>query len=65
MNHLYQLVGPNIFRGMMRRHITNAYDGALSNWPGKSFLDINTPLGGTIRNQEGVAAAKKIDPNYL
>ena len=65
MNHLYQLVGPHIFRGMMRRHITNAYDGALSNWPGKSFLDINTPLGGTIRNQEGVAAAKKIDPKLF
>ena len=37
MQHLYEFVGPNIFRGMMRRHITSAYDSALTTWPGKSF----------------------------
>ena len=62
MQHLYEFVGPNIFRGMMRRHITNAYDSALTTWPGKSFLDLNAPLGATIKTTEGVAAAKRIDP---
>ena len=62
MQHLYEFVGPNIFRGMMRRHITNAYDSALTTWPGKSFLDLNAPLGATVRTGEGVAAAKRIDP---
>jgi hypothetical protein len=62
MQHLYEFVGPNIFRGMMRRHITSAYDSALTTWPGKSFLDLNSPLAAKITNQEGVAAAKRIDP---
>ena len=41
MKHLHTLVGPDIFRGMMRRHIVNAYDSALTTWPGKSFMDMN------------------------
>ena len=70
MGHLYTLVGPNIFRGMMRRHITNAYESALTTWPGKSFMDVvSDPLGAAAKtpvskvlNQEGVVAAKRIDP---
>ena len=42
MKHLQVLVGDDIFRGMMRRHIESAYDSALKAWPGKSFLDLNS-----------------------
>ena len=63
MKHLQVLVGDDIFRGMMRRHIESAYDSALKAWPGKSFLDLNSPVGATkVLNQEGVVAAKQIDP---
>ena len=41
MKNLHTLVGPDIFRGMMRRHVINAYDSALTTWPGKSFMDMN------------------------
>jgi len=50
----------------MRRHIEKAYDTALKPWPGKSFLDLNTPIGGVkALNQEGVIAAKRIDPTLF
>jgi len=66
MKNLQVLVGDDIFRGMMRRHIEKAYDTALKPWPGKSFLDLNTPIGGVkALNQEGVIAAKRIDPTLF
>lgn len=66
MKNLQVLVGDDIFRGMMRRHIEKAYDTALKPWPGKSFLDLNTPIGGVkALNQEGVVAAKRIDPKLF
>ena len=66
MKNLQVLVGDDIFRGMMRRHIEKAYDSALKTWPGKSFLDLNKPIGGVkALNQEGVVAAKRIDPELF
>ena len=55
MKHAHQLVGPDIFKGMMRRHIVKAYDSALTTWPGKSFMDMNVsdlagPFGLKSRN---------------
>jgi len=70
MTHLYEFVGPNIFRGMMRRHIEKAYSNALSKWPGKSFMDVAAdPIGVTGGGRTpiskmglDIATAKKIDP---
>ena len=62
MQNLQVLVGDDIFRGMIRRHIESSYKSALKEWPGKSFLDLNLPIGGKALNNEGVVAAKQIDP---
>ncbi len=63
MKHLHTLVGPDIFRGMMRRHIVNAYDSALTTWPGKSFMDMNVadlagPLALKSRNIKNLRAGE-------
>ena len=65
MKNLQVLVGDDIFRGMMRRHIESSYKSALKKWPGKSFLDVNTPLGGITKSAEGVIAKKQIDPELF
>jgi hypothetical protein len=63
MKHAHQLVGPDIFRGMMRRHIVNAYDSALTTWPGKSFMDMNVadlagPFAFKARNLKNLRAGE-------
>ena len=65
MKNLHQLVGPDIFRGMMRRHIIGAYDSALTTWPGKSFMDLNVgdlmgPFGMKARNIKNLRSGDTI-----
>ena len=68
LRNLHTFVGPDIFRGMMRRHIVDAYDSALKTWPGKSFLAdtsgalMQTPSIKTLAAGEtafGLSAAEK------
>ena len=68
LRNLHTFVGPDIFRGMMRRHIVDAYDSALKTWPGKSFLAdtagalTQTPQIKTLaagQTQFGLSAAEK------
>ena len=62
MKNFHTLVGPDIFRAALRRHVANAYDGALRPFKGQSEIDslfqgfvrgVDDPRAFTPKNVEG------------